>query len=602
MKATRKEGGLRRRMLLMLLFTFVPITVIMWVMFSQTAQSQRIAAAESLYYTAGQISDNLDKIAINVYSVSDSFSTDQRLLAVIDKDFNGDAIEKSRVTTFILNALFESYNRLQPQERMDAVYVVPRDELFNFIDTNQDVAFVMKNLERLDVNAKDKLGKFHWYPLMPDFLKTTRYGEPRRDNVVIGSRRVYSAIRSGYPYIHIFSVEEQTLYNSYSLLAQSAEAQVYVIDQNGGLISSTDLQAVTDCTVPPALLQLLKTSDDKISKLDLNGVSYDTSIVKSDKSGWYTLVMVPASKATEATYALFQKILWVMIACLGACFFVVLYLYRLFMKPLAALADSIKKVDSGDLKAYVKPQGEFEMSKMLTRYNSMLDSIRRNIDDKVQMEASKKDLEMQVLTSQINPHFLYNTLETIVWRAGEVGSPDIGKTAASLGKLYRLSISGGLFVPLSQELAHLNAYINIQNARYGDKIVFDSRINNVNTDETKVLKLILQPVVENCFLYAADGLQRCMKIRMHIWQKNGFLYISVCDSGKGMSREAARQVQQQIIQGTKEQAKQSRSTGIGLHNIYARLQLYFGTDSDIKIFSKQNFGTKVVLKLKIKTQ
>lgn len=127
---------------------------------------------------------------------------------------------------------------------------------------------------------------------------------------------------------------------------------------------------------------------------------------------------------------------------------------------------------------------------------------------------SRQDLEMQVLMSQINPHFLYNTLESIVWKAGEAGRPDIGKLASSLGKLYRLSISGGLFVPLEQELEHVQMYMNIQRSRYGNKVDYEVRLHGVDPDQVEVLKLILQPIVENSLLYGMEGLDHTLRIRV----------------------------------------------------------------------------------------
>ena len=158
---------------------------------------------------------------------------------------------------------------------------------------------------------------------------------------------------------------------------------------------------------------------------------------------------------------------------------------------------------------------------------------------------SRQDLGMQVLMSQINPHFLYNTLESIVWKAGEAGRPDIGKLASSLGKLYRLSISGGLFVPLEQELEHVQMYMNIQRSRYGNKVDYE--------------------------------------VRLH---------------GVGMDRAALARLRDQIVHGRKPRAEANyRSTGIGLHNIGARLRLYAGSSSCIRVQSKPQFGTRVTLEL-----
>mgnify|MGYP005762014147 CR=1 FL=1 len=211
---------------------------------------------------------------------------------------------------------------------------------------------------------------------------------------------------------------------------------------------------------------------------------------------------------------------------------------------------------------------------------------------------SRQDLEMQVLMSQINPHFLYNTLESIVWKAGEAGRPDIGKLASSLGKLYRLSISGGLFVPLEQELEHVQMYMNIQRSRYGNKVDYEVRLHRVDSDQVEVLKLILQPIVENSLLYGMEGLDHTLRIRVAAWRRGEKLLLTVTDNGVGMDRAALARLRDQIVHGRKPRAEANyRSTGIGLHNIGARLRLYAGSSSCIRVQSKPQFGTRVTLEL-----
>lgn len=214
------------------------------------------------------------------------------------------------------------------------------------------------------------------------------------------------------------------------------------------------------------------------------------------------------------------------------------------------------------------------------------------------VQRRRQDLEMQVLMSQINPHFLYNTLESIVWKAGEAGRPDIGKLASSLGKLYRLSISGGLFVPLEQELEHVQMYMNIQRSRYGNKVDYEVRLHGVDPDQVEVLKLILQPIVENSLLYGMEGLDHTLRIRVAAWRRGEKLLLTVTDNGVGMDRAALARLRDQIVHGRKPRAEANyRSTGIGLHNIGARLRLYAGSSSCIRVQSKPQFGTRVTLEL-----
>ena len=239
---------------------------------------------------------------------------------------------------------------------------------------------------------------------------------------------------------------------------------------------------------------------------------------------------------------------------------------------------------------------------MMTTYNSMLDSIRVGLDQQVQMERRKQELEMQVLMSQINPHFLYNTLETIVWKASEAGRPDISKMASSLGKLYRLSISGGLFVPLRQELEHVQMYMNIQRIRYGSKIDYEVRLHGCDAASVEVLKLILQPVVENSILYGMEGLEHVLRIRVAAYHRGDKLVLTVTDNGIGMDETALENLRQQIAHGRKPSAeKNRRSTGIGLHNIEARLRLYAGASDHVTVQSRPGFGTRVRIELPWKT-
>ena len=183
---------------------------------------------------------------------------------------------------------------------------------------------------------------------------------------------------------------------------------------------------------------------------------------------------------------------------------------------------------------------------MMEGYNAMLDSLRIGMEREMQLQRRRQELEMQVLMSQINPHFLYTTLETIVWKAGEAGRPDIGKLASSLGKLYRLSISGGLFVPLRQELDHVQMYMNIQRSRYGNKVSYDVRLKHCDAAAVEVLKLILQPVVENSLLYGMDGLDRVLRIRITARRRGDKLVLWVTDNGVGMDADTLEKVRSQI--------------------------------------------------------
>lgn len=593
---------LRKKMLLALLASFLPMLLAITLLFGRSIRMQQRSHIQSISYTAQDISKTLDRFAEGVYSVSDAFSTDERLLDILNRDYSTNPNAKKYAITYTNGALFESYSRLVKQKKIDAIYVVNRHDVFDFLDPNQTTTLLIKKFEAMGMDDPGKFGRFYVYPLTENFLRTEHYGEVRRDQVIFGSRRVYSALKSGYPYIHIFAVEEQTLFDLYELQAKRIGAEAYILKSTGELLSSTNEDAVAAGKMPDDLAAAVAKLENKNGSLYVNGRSYNAAFATGETTTWTTVLLVPAETLTAATAELYVQIVGVLVLCGGIFVVLIIYFYRRFMMPMTQLEAAMRQADAGDLCAYAVPQGPTEVSRMMTTYNSMLDSIRVGLDQQVQMERRKQELEMQVLMSQINPHFLYNTLENIVWKASEAGRPDISKMASSLGKLYRLSISGGLFVPLRQELEHVQMYMNIQRIRYGSKIDYDVRLHGCDTVHVEVLKLILQPVVENSILYGMEGLEHPLRIRVAAYHRGDKLVLTVTDNGIGMDAVAVETLREQIRHGRKPSAeKNRRSTGIGLHNIEARLRLYAGASDHVTVQSRPGFGTRVRIELPWKT-
>lgn len=595
---TAGRSTLRQRMMLTLLACFLPMAIIITLLFAESISTQRAAETETLQYTAQDIANALDRYNYGVYNVSDAFSTDERLLDLLDRDYTGNTNARQYAITHANGALFESYARLVQQKKIDAIYIVNRNDVMDFLDPNQNVDSLLAEMQRLNVNDVAKYGDFYMYPLQPNFLSTREFTEARCDHVIIGSRRVYNHYKSGYPYVHIFAIPEETYYDLYNLQAKHVNAEVYILNSEGKLISSTDEMAVATCWLPKDVAAAFETMTDAYGTARIGGRVCNMARADCASTDWTALVFVPADKLTAATSRLYLKTLLVIAVCGSLFAALLLFFYRRFMAPMAEMEQAMRRADAGDLKAYVKPRGTAEMARMMEGYNAMLDGIRVALDQRMELERHKQDLEMQVLMSQINPHFLYNTLETIVWKAGEAGRTDIGKMAASLGKLYRLSISGGLFVPLNQELEHVRMYMNIQQSRYGNKVAYDVRLHGIAGTEVEVLKLILQPIVENSLLYGMEGLDRTLSIRISARRHGDDLVLTVTDNGVGMDDAALEKLREQIRHGRKPNAeKNRRSTGIGLHNIAARLALYASKKSSITVWSLPGIGTQVELTL-----
>lgn len=552
-------------------------------------------AIRQLEYSTRDVSEAIDKTVMNVYNMSDSFASDSRLQTLTNGDYTNRPTDKRRVTLQIVNQIFASYDLLRKNEKMAAFYT-SKGELFNFLDPNADDAQCKKKLEKMEINSKDRLARFSWYPVQDNFLRTDKTGDIRKDYAVIGSRRVFSMIQTIYEGVHVFALSEEMLYSQYQDVATQYGADVYILNGDGALLSSSDENAIERGKAPPQIVK--DVLDREYDRFEMDGGRM-VCVSTSQINDWTTVVSAPLDNVTAVVDNLYSWIFWVMVACAAIGCGILMFLYRRFMEPVARLNKSMQKVYDGDLDAYVEVDKDNEITQMIRYYNSMLESINHNIKQKLQLEQYKKQLELEVLMNQINPHFLYNTLETIVWKSSEAGHPDIGRIAASLGRMYRLSTSNGeLFISMKQELEHMMTYLKLQRSRYEDMFTYELDVDYLEIQDYYSLKILLQPLVENSLSHGMDGLERVMKIRVGVRVLDECIQIKVVDSGCGMTKETLARVVKQIQTGVREKPDgniRRKSTGIGLHNVYERLKIYCGTEDSFSIHSKFGWGTKIVL-------
>ena len=600
-QAKKRNIGLKRKMLYGILQVLIPVMVIITMLFWHT---RKVMKQEYMRTTQSRITDIANKIDAklqDIYSVSDNFAANDQLNKYIEKEYSPlEPMYKKLDIVRIYSNIFGAYDMLNQRVRISAIYTY-KGELFNFLDPNNDTEEVIRKLRSMNIEDPDLLMKFRWFPLQDNFLLSDRPHKVRDRKAVMGIRRIYSWEKGRYVYVQLFALKEQDIYEQYRELAESVPGDIYVITEDGSLISSSNEKAVE----AGGLSEKLKGEIlEQTGELKEGWEALGNQMIQVKASGvndWKIVMVVPVKSVTKEVDVLYYRIFLVMVACVGLCTIMIFYLYKSFMDPIGKLNASMKEVYGGNLNAYVEVKQKNEVGDMIRYYNSMLERINTHIIEGLQSDRKKKELELEVLMSQINPHFLYNTLENIVWMSNEAGRPDIGRTAASLGRLYRLSISGGqVIVPMEHEIEHLMAYVKIQKNRYKEDFEFDLKTDMRQIHELFSLKIILQPAVENSFLYGMTGLKQPMMIRLTVKEKGHWVMIKIMDNGRGMDREKLREVRDQIRFGKvkKEEEEQNRrSTGIGLHSIESRIKLYFGVDRAVSIYSKKDAGTLTVIRI-----
>jgi len=268
-------------------------------------------------------------------------------------------------------------------------------------------------------------------------------------------------------------------------------------------------------------------------------------------------------------------------------------LSRSIYLPIKKLHDVTATITKNDLQALVTSDNVDEITELGLSFNIMIGKIRDLLDSKIKEQENLKKAEMRALQAQINPHFLYNTLDTIIWMAESKKYKQVIEIVSALSQFFRISLSKGRdWITIAEEVEQTRSYLTIQKIRYRDvldfNIDFDERVSN-NT----ILKLILQPLVENALYHGIKNKRQGGTIDVRAKMKNeNEVLLEVEDNGIGFTEEKLTQLQAELADDSGDIRMES---GFGIGNVNKRIRLYYGKQYGLSVRSEYNTGTCVTL-------
>ncbi|TDF98817.1 sensor histidine kinase [Paenibacillus piri] len=330
------------------------------------------------------------------------------------------------------------------------------------------------------------------------------------------------------------------------------------------------------------------TEAQNYKKIQLQGKDYLYLVQNVENVDWKLIVLIPALNITDQSQLLGVYIMILSVTLIAFAIGLSFLLSNRITRRLQILAEKMKGIEQGTLGEIVEIKGKDEISLLQRRFNKMSTQIKSLIDEVYTITINKQREEMKVLEGRINSHFLYNTLDTIKWMSIKSNAPEIATVVTNLSKFFRISLNRGQdTISVERELEHVKAYIDIQNIRFSGNIQYEVDIDASTLFPLEIIKLILQPIVENSIIH---GINKSLKkqgtiiIRGRLRGERIAFYIS--DNGVGMNRE------------TYESIVHSSSDGYGVKNVHQRIQLYYGSECGVKIRSRSGQGTVVRLLLK----
>ncbi len=314
-------------------------------------------------------------------------------------------------------------------------------------------------------------------------------------------------------------------------------------------------------------------------------------------SGWRLVSTIPMN-------ALVQK--WnttgVIILVTGSGLLILLFCISVLFahnitKPVKNLIDRMKLVGEGDYSLSIPSDAKDEIGQLDRNFHYMIVRIKSLINMEYKAKLAEREAELKALQAQINPHFLYNTLEIISTIAILEKVPAIDEIAQSLARMFRYSIKTQKnTVPLEKEIEHLKDYLKIYSYRFDSDLIVSYDISE-NCLQCCILKLVLQPLVENAIIHGLNRSSKKGLINISAALENSTLIICVSDNGKGMVKSKLEEIQVMLKSDTDSITHRDTSENIGLRNVNARLSLFYGPEYGLSVESVHNSGTKVIVKI-----
>lgn len=268
--------------------------------------------------------------------------------------------------------------------------------------------------------------------------------------------------------------------------------------------------------------------------------------------------------------------------------------------PIKKLHDVTTTITKNDLQALMTSDNVDEITELGMSFNIMIGKIKDLLDSKIKEQENLKKAELRALQAQINPHFLYNTLDTIIWMAESKKTDRVVEIVTALSNFFRISLSKGMdWITIGEEVDRINSYLTIQKMRYHDILDFKIELDETAAEHT-ILKLMLQPLVENALYHGIKNKRRGGTITIRIRRRGqGEILIEVEDDGIGFTPDKLAQLRAELEDDSGDIKLES---GFGIGNVNKRIRLYYGKPYGLSVQSEYSTGTLVTLVIPAKME
>ncbi|MFY4775053.1 cache domain-containing sensor histidine kinase [Metabacillus sp. RGM 3146] len=437
-----------------------------------------------------------------------------------------------------------------------------------------------------------KTGESDWHLLRPE--NSLFIGDSQ--SKVLKSRILKNSNSLKNEGIVVIGINANFLRGNY-LTKEDPETQMFILDDNGMILTSSTMKWVgKNYRSIPALKPIQHTAIKDIP----SSISSDEWIIghsHSDSADWNVIIVQSKKKVLKELNQIQWITFFVMVLCFIGSIFVSLLAASHLTKPLQKLILSMKEVEKGDFSQSVAFSGEDEIGQLGKGYDQMIERVQTLIHDVYHSKLKQRDAELKALQSQIHPHFLYNTLNTICWTAKRKGEHEIADMTYALSKVFRLILNDGRdFIDLKSEIELVENYLYLQGMRFKPNVNFEISIEP-GLENMKIPNLLIQPFVENAIIHGIEPSNESGFISVRAFTESGHTVIEIADNGIGISASTLTEINRPLKAYELEEFDRKNGTGYAIHNVKERLMLVYGNGAALHFYSHEGTGSRAEIRL-----
>lgn len=573
----RKKISLFKSIKTKLLGTTIIISLIMTISistiwYSKTLENAKESAVNYVYSILKHSNDSLDDIMRDVNSIVTLLSIDgdiQKALSIEEFSSNIELLKYERDVTDIL------YRMSSFRSNLRGIMVANFEGRFYEFGTTMLYEDIIKQtwFDDIFLTSDKTIIPPHYYKqnnieTKSDINKVISIARPLYDKEKVNLLGfIIADIRNGV----LQNTFDMNLENNPSIFILDNKTNEIIFESNHNTIQLQDMNVSSyDFELQNGIINT--TIDNKPCVL----VYY-----KSQYADWTTVGVIAEDELLKKYYSLRNIVLLVSGVFIFIAIIVIYVMSNVLTKNLRLLNQGMKKITKDNLETSVVINSKDEIGDLSKQFNYLVLRIKQLIMEIKEKEKAKKYAELKALKDQINPHFLFNTLNTIKFLAMIQRADNIVTVSESLSTLMHTNMDKRDFIAIEEEIDYLISYLNIQKYKYNNKFtyVFDT---NIEVSDYYIPKLILQPLAENSLIHGFSEIHRKGKLYIKISKDEDKLIIQVIDNGKGMDTNCTKYLM-------------NKDEGIGLSNIDARIKLYFGKEYGLTLISKEEYYTKAIV-------